>query len=222
MRAGLPDAIGVGIYSAKDVARLVGTKPQTVRRWFGMSKNARPLWEPQHSRANGELALGFLDMLETRLVHELRHNAVSLQTIRTCIQRAKHVTQEAHPFATQRIKTDGRRLFLEIGKDTDDPHLLDLLNSQWAFQNVIEQSLRNVAFDASGLAERWHPLGKASVVLDPKRNFGAATLSRTGVPTSAIAGTFEVEQSVSMVADLFNVTEDEVRDALEFEQRYSG
>lgn len=222
MRADLPDAIGVGIYGARDVARLVGTQPQTVRRWFGMTKNARPLWEPQHPRSRGGLALGFLDMLEVRLVKELRQKDVSLQAIRTCVARAKQVTKETHPFATKRIKTDGRRLFLEIGQDSEDRHLLDLIRSQWAFQNVVEQSLRNVDFDPSGLAQCWYPLGKTSVVLDPHRNFGAASLSRSGVPTTAIAGTFEVEQSVSVVADLFNVTEDDVRDALEFEKRCPG
>jgi len=220
MKAELPDAIGVGIYSAREVARLVGTKPQTIRRWFGVYGDTTPLWEPEHPRSNDELVLGFLDLIEVRLVYEFRSHDVSLQAIRTCIERAKQLTKETHPFATKRIKTDGRSLFLEFGKGTDDKHLIDLLKSQWAFQKVIEQSLRDVDFDMEDTARRWYPLGKPSVIVDPKRNFGAATLARSGVPTTAIAGTFEVERSTRIVADLFNVTEEDVHDALEFEARY--
>lgn len=214
--------IGVGIYAPREVARYVHTQTQQIRRWFGAYSEFEALWTPQLPRMNEDVALGFLDLIEVRLVRQLRLRKVSLQTIRRCIRRAQEITEESHPFATRTIKTDGKSLFLELTRDRGDKDLLNLVNQQWGFQKVIEQSLQNVEFAFDGTASKWFPAGKRSVVLDPLRNFGQPTLEEYGVPTSAIIRAYEVEESVEKVAWLFEIPEKAAYDAINFETRIAA
>jgi uncharacterized protein (DUF433 family) len=49
------------------------------------------------------------------------------------------------------------------------------------------------------------------------RSFGQPIVSREGVPTSILAQAFEIEQSVEVVADWYEVDPVSVQDAIAFE-----
>jgi uncharacterized protein (DUF433 family) len=113
------------------------------------------------------------------------------------------------------------RLFLEIGRETGEPELYDVLGNQYRFHRIVEPSFRDVDLDAE--VTRWWPLGRQRlVVLDPQRSFGAPIVSKSGIPTATLARAVEAEGSIREVTCWYPVTEREVRDANVFERRLSG
>lgn len=100
--------------------------------------------------------------------------------------------------------------------------LLELIRSQYGFRRLLEPSLKNLEFNADH-AIRWWPLSRQrSVVLDPARHFGQPIVHSASVPTHALARAVETEGSITRAARTFEVRQDEVRDAVAFEQRIAA
>jgi uncharacterized protein (DUF433 family) len=151
-------------------------------------------------------------------------HGVSRKAIRIAALNARELLGRHHPFSTRIFKTDGRSIFAEITKGTDDKRLLDVVKNQFVFTQIISPSLyEGVEFNASNDPQRWWPLGKKHViVIDPERGFGAPIVARSGVPTRILANAMKAEGSVEFVAKWYEVSEREVRDAVLFEERLAA
>jgi uncharacterized protein (DUF433 family) len=218
--------LGIGLYTAAEASRLLDLPAARVRRWLGGYRSAghahEPLWTVQLPRLDDRLGLGFLDLMQLRVVARIIvETEISLQALRKALLLAQELIHHRHPFATARFRTDGRRLFLEIGRETNEPELFDVLGKQYGFHRIIEPSFRDV--DLGVEITRWWPLGKQrSVVLDPQRSFGAPIVNRSGIPTATLARAAESEGSPREVSRWYPATEREVRDAIAFERRLAG
>ena len=167
-------AFGIGVYTAPEAAQMVGMSPQTLRRWLRgydharkgeLLRHERPLWQPQYEIDEDEgVFLGFRDLVEVRIVNALRAKRIGLPTIRICIDRAREIVGQEHPFSTSQFRTDGKTIFLEITRGLDEPQLIDLKRSQGVFNRVVAPSLADLDFGPAG-AERWWLLhGKKTIV----------------------------------------------------------
>jgi uncharacterized protein (DUF433 family) len=235
-----PDALGRGVYSAVESLRLLnfnrsGLPParrisrNTVARWLrGYSRGedgshySEALWQPDYQNDDDQIELSFRDLIELRFVKTFRDLGVGLTTIRDCYRRAVDEIHDDRPFSTQRFRTDGKTIFLEITEKDHDGRMIDLKRRQQVFRTFIEPSLRDLEFDASTVA-RWYPLGmkQRSVVVDPARSFGRPIVQR-GVPTEVLAGAVELEGSIDAVSLLYEVPKAEIRFAVEFERRLAA
>jgi uncharacterized protein (DUF433 family) len=85
---------------------------------------------------------------------------------------------------------------------------------------VMKTFKENVMFDPDGEAVAWHPRPEIApnVIVHPKFSFGQPILERSHIPTAAIAKAVEVEGSARFVADIFEVPEKYVRQAVHFER----
>lgn len=218
---------GIGIYTAPEAARMVGMGTQTLRRWLlgydHKNKDAQirhepALWRPQYDpEASDGVLLGFRDLIETRIVNALRKKRIGLPTIRICMERAREIIGQDHPFSTSQFKTDGKLIFLEITRDLDEPELIDLKHKQGLFRRVVEPSLADLDFGPDG-AERWWLLhGKKTIVADPERSFGRPIVAEYGISTAVLAQAIKAEGSVEKVARLYEIRPRLVRDALAYE-----
>jgi len=168
--------------------------------------------------------LTFADLIEIRFLEAFRQKGVSTKALRIASQRAKELLGRHHPFSTQIFKSDGRTILAEITKETGDRALLDILGDQFVFETVIASYLY-AGLDFNELKEpaRWWPLGNdRSVVIDPRRAFGAPIIARTGVPTKILNSAVNAEQSVEFVAKWYGVKIDEVTDAVQFETKLAA
>jgi uncharacterized protein (DUF433 family)/DNA-binding transcriptional MerR regulator len=235
-----PDALGRGAYSAVESLRLLnfnrpGLAPArrvsrpTVARWLrGYSHGedgthrSEALWKPDYQNEGDQIELSFRDLIELRFVKAFRDLGVGLKTIRDCYRRAVDEIHDDRPFSTQRFRTDGKTIFLEITEKDHDGRMIDLKKRQQVFRTIIEPSLRDLEFDASAVA-RWYPLGMRhrSVVVDPARSFGRPIVQR-GVPTEILAEAVKWEGSADAVASLYEVPKADVLSAVEFEQRLAA
>ncbi len=207
---------------------MVGMAPKTLRRWLigydhnspnNPIKHEPPLWTPQYDpHADDGVYLGFRDLIEARIVHALRGKHIGLPTIRICIDRARKIVGQDHPFSTSQFKTDGKSIFLEITRDLDEPELIDLKHQQGVFRRVVAPSLADLDFGPSG-AERWWLLpGKKTIVADPDRAFGQPIVADHGITTSRLWEAVDAEGSVELAAKLFELKPRLVRDALDYER----
>lgn len=220
--------LGIGLYTAAEASRLLELPAAKVRRWLGGYQAAEraydPLWTPQLPKLDDQLGLGFLDLMQLRVVARIvAKTDVSLQAIRKTLQliRALKLIDHSHPFATARFQTDGQRIFFEVGRETGEPLLYDVLGKQYGFHRLIAPSFKDVDLDVE--ITRWWPLGKQrTVVLDPKISFGAPIASESGIPTATLALAAEREGSPRGATRWYPVSEREVRDAIAFERRLAG
>jgi uncharacterized protein (DUF433 family) len=213
---------GIGAYSLAEAGRLLRVSPTTIRRWLfgygydrdGARTEQKPLWRPQYGADQDEPLLGFRDLLEARIVRGFRDLHIGLPTIRACLDFARDVVEDDHPFSTRRFKSDGRRLFLESG----DGRLIDLKVRQHVFKRIVEPSFVDLDFDAEAASRWWLLPKKRSIVLDPARSFGQPIVAEHGIRTARLAQAFEAEGSVARVAQLYELKPALVRDALTFER----
>lgn len=220
---------GIGAYTPLEAAKLLQMQPLTLRRWlYGYQYRHEdevqaqpPLWKPQYDdELVGEL-LGFRDLIEARIVRALRKCGIGLPTIRVCIDRAREVLGEEHPFSTTAFKSDGRRIFLEITQDVDEPRLFDLKDRQHVFRDFVIPSLVGLEFGEER-AERWWLLPhRKSIVADPDRSFGQPIIDKVGLLTSRVVQEVEAEGSAKRVAKLYGVPVSAINDALKFEDSLS-
>lgn len=234
--------LGRGVYGAAEALRLINFRRQfeasgrsisrrTITRWLrgydysrnGLTHHSDPLWRPDYVNEDDTIELSFRDLIELRFVKAFRDVGLSLPTIRECFMRAVEAVKDQRPFSTQRFRTDGKTIFLEITHDVREGELLDLKRRQGAFHRVVAPSLRDLEFDADIVA-RWFPLGmsRKSIVIDPTRAFGRPIVVEGGVPAEVLSKAVEVEGTPERVAKLYEVPLAAVRDAVSFQQRLAA
>jgi len=189
----------------------------------GVPHHSAPLWRPDYVNQDDTIELSFRDLIELRFVKAFRDVGLSLPTIRECFMRAVDAVKDPRPFSTQRFRTDGKTIFLEITHDVREGELLDLKRRQGAFHRVVAPSLHDLEFDADIVA-RWYPLGmsRKTIVIDPSRAFGRPIVAEGGVPAETLRDAVEVEGSEGKVARLYEVSIAAVRDAVTFQQRLAA
>lgn len=205
--------IGKGIYTYREVADLTGLPPRKIRRWFA---EGRGVLTPEHGQHDGEDLLSFEDMVETLVVGQFRQGGLSLQTIRKARMLLRNETGWTHPFADERIKTDGFTVILEDQDDYGRRFMLDLLRMQLLISDVVRQFLKDLEYDPrSHLAMRWNVA--PGVVVDPQVAYGTPTVEGTRVSAYVLAQSWQANgKDTARVARWFGVELQSVLDAVAF------
>src|SRR6185369_16649178 len=109
---------GIGLYSISEASRLTKATSAEIHRWVhgyrrkrqGERREYQPLWRPQVHHPS---TIGFLDLLELKIVTEFIRHGVKLSVIRASIETARNSFKDDYPLTTHRFVTDGRRVFLD-------------------------------------------------------------------------------------------------------------
>lgn len=223
--------LGVGFYTRAEAARLLGVHATTLNRWVmgytyrhgEVAAVRRPaLIPPSLPEVRGQVALSFVDLIELRVVKVLIDRGLSLQRIRKARRYAQQHYPVEHPFASRRVYTMDRNVFIEFLSSDGRPDFLELTRRghlQIQAGGLVEGLLDEVAFDDKrSLAHKWWPLGRAfPVTLDPAVAFGAPVVEGTGVRTDVVAS-LASRTSVADAADAYRLALEPAGAALEFEQ----
>ena len=243
MAPAIDNVLGRGVYGAAEALRLINFRRQfeassahsisrqTIARWLrgydytrnGETRHSDPLWRPDYVNEDDTLELSFRDLIELRFVKTFEDHGLSLRTIRACFKRAVELVHDDRPFSTQKFRTDGRTIFLEITDDVREGEMIDLKRRQSVFHSFILPSLHDLEFNADIVA-RWFPLGsgRRTIVVDPARAFGRPIVIDGGVPIEVLADAVEIEGGEQRVAKLYEVPIAAVRDAVSFHQRLAA
>jgi uncharacterized protein (DUF433 family) len=223
-------AARLGIFSVADAERLTSVPRRQIRGWLqGYAqragvKAAPPVLKRQHEPIDGELALGFLDLIEVAflgtIVHaaRLRGHTPSWHAIRAAAETARRILDSDHPFAARRIHTDGRNIFLEAQRETGDAGLYDLTRDNFAILDVLSQSfVASVEYEADE-PRAWTPDERfPRIVVDPRRAFGRPVERESGAPAEALFDAWRAEgQDAVRVARAYGTDSDGVNQAVRF------
>jgi hypothetical protein len=224
--------LALGFYSVPEAAKLI--EAGSARRIYGWLRGysgraSGPLIKRQYEPVNEKEEIGFLDLMELRLIEALRDQDVRPQTIRRALVDARDLFGSAKPFATDRIvlKTDGKHVFVEeilkrAAKEEHDRRLWNLITKQYEHYELIEKTLINgVAFDPeSHLARTWIPRPDTfpGVMIDPKIAYGKP-VTPSNVPTETLYEVWRAENdNIPAVADWFGITPDEAELGVRFQR----
>jgi hypothetical protein len=80
----------IGLYTAAEASRLLSLPVAKVRRWLGgyrgEDRDYPPLWTPQLPKLDDQLGLGFLDLMQLRVVARVvAETEISLQKLRRAL-----------------------------------------------------------------------------------------------------------------------------------------
>lgn len=224
----IQNLLNTGIYSVPEAARLSHVSTGRIRRWLRGYKfrtrkkqehHSPALWRGQLEPIDHSLALGFLDLIEIRFVDAFLKAGVSWAILRKAHERGVAVFRTPHPFCTHKFKTDGHEIFIELHKETGEPSLVEIVHNQHVFSQIVGSFLKELEFSGNDVLLRWRPMtSRRLIVLDPKRNFGRPIVARHGVPTEILFRARNACGSVAEVSRWYEVPEDEIEDAVEFER----
>ncbi len=237
------EARGRGTYPLGIAARYAHLPVRTARRWIegydyqhGGERRRSPAiaYLNKASERPGlttkgriEPLLDFEELLTLLLVRAFHAKGLSLVKIKKAALRARDIYKLANPFASAMFRSDGNKTFIDLALGTRgrDRQLIDLLSDQGQFREVVEPSLYKDVVFVDGMAGEWWPIGQGhSVVLDPRRQFGAPHIKGTGVRTDVVADMVAAEggdsNAVAAAADWFGIGCDQVADAVDFETRF--
>jgi uncharacterized protein (DUF433 family) len=208
--------IGVGLYSIRQTARLLGVPASKVHRWIRPETGLVPRYfDPQ------EHTLTFVELMELHFIKMFRAEGVSLSVIRRVSQVAAKKFGSHYPFTVKRFDTDGRTVFATLMSDASGTvQLEDLQSGQLVFQQIVKPFFRKLEYNGLELARFWPLEKRGRIVLDPERQFGKPIDAETGVPTKALFDAIKAGggQDYKEVANWFGVPLSAVESAVTFEK----
>ena len=212
----------------REAHRLTGVPVRRIRRWTrgyhfqykGKERFSPPVVATDIPTSLIPSAITFADLLEVRFLNAFREHGVSWGAVRIASQRAADILGLRHPFSSRRFSTDGRTILADLVSETGDEVLLDLVRNQYELRRLIDQYLHGeIDFGGHDEPVRWWPMpGSSRIVIDPHRALGAPIVNVEGVPTQVLARAAAVEDSIEVVAALFDVDPESVAEAVEFER----
>lgn len=208
---------GTGIYTTPEVASILGLPRQKVKRWLNEYWNGL-FNEARYSEGVGlEQVTNFHTLIEFFTFYQLREKGISAQKIIKAHNVLAKLLKTDYPFATSNILTDGKKVLFtgEIGEIIKADESLQIYINQ-----VIEPFCQRIEFDKNKLAQRFFPLGKEhDVIIDPRRKFGQPVVGNTNILTETVYNLFRANEPIEVIANLYDLSIDQINDAIQFHRR---
>jgi len=217
------DPRDIPAYSIGEVALTIGVPESTVRAWCLGQSNFKSLlglpkeWDEFH-------ALSFFNLIEMQVIAELRReHKVPMVRVRTALQFLANNVSMAHPLVESELAvTPNQRVYI-----VHDGRRIDIsAGGQWPLDAVIRNLLRRVHRGRRGIVTYFPRVAAPKidtdeyfpVVVDPEVCFGRPTIAGTGIPTDVVADRFLGGDSVEMMAEDYDLSEEQIAAALRFER----
>jgi len=213
--------IGTGVYTLAEVSRLTELHPSTVRTWFKYRSDSVghvPVFHSDYQSVDGDYAVSFLDLIDVLIAGQFRgrHN-VPMRIVRRAHELLQTELDTKHPFCHSDLYTDGKQIFLLAANRLNEDKLSDVISHQQFFLHIKEKLEHLDYSEITSLARRWRIAN--GIIVDPSISMGKPTIENTGVTTFVIANQYFANMKNSaLVADLYEVSENDVVNAVKFEQ----
>jgi uncharacterized protein (DUF433 family) len=209
-------ALGNGIYTIPDLALILQLPPAKVRRWLSDFYDERlgNTYHKKYSWTSGKTkGTDFLTLIEFYVFYQLRQHGLSAKKILEVHQIMSRELITPYPFASYELLYDKKQILYMADDDTlvqaDKSH-------QIVIKKIIETFCKKIDF-TDKLASRFWPLGKdRTIVVDPHHQFGQPVIDGTNINAETIFSMYNSGEPVSTLGVLFDITEKEVQDAINF------
>lgn len=205
----------IAAYIMADVSRYTGAPASTVRAWFKGGSDREPVLRSGGRAKGGDFAISFHGMIDMLVAQQFRQFGVTLAETRRAYDVLRTKLGTEHPFCHRELYTDGRRIIAAAWEEAGAADLAEVVSGQGLIPQLRSCLARIEYCDAAQMAERW--LIAQGVVIDPSVGYGRPVISRTAVSAHLIARQYEANDgNREVVADLFNVTVEDVENAVRF------
>lgn len=209
-------------YTVSEAAHYLVLPASTVRSWSVGGAEYAPLIEAaSHSPA----LLSFLNLAELHVLAAIRRtHLVAMGKVRVALQylvkHARSKRDRIHPLISRKMETDGLDLFVR-----ESGLLVNIsVAGQLAMRDVLDQALRRIDRDPTGVPIRLYPFTRAAtenaptfVVVDPSLSAGRPVIAGTGLATGLIAERYKAGESVHDLARDYERSEGEIEEAIRCE-----
>lgn len=168
--------LGLGIYTIAEAAKYARVSAAKLARWImGTSDRAAAIIPQIAPEKNPERLVTFLDFVQAMAIRQIRHtHKVPLEKIRETIDIAKRDFNIDYPFARRHVT---KLLGNEISLDVAGVGLIETTGEhkrQFEIRPVVEPYLKDLSFDAAGLAKGYSPFSYRGydIVFNPHVRFG--------------------------------------------------
>lgn len=218
------------VYGFGQVDDLLGLKAGTARRWIdGYERRGRE-YPPivRESRLDNDF-VRWGEFVETKLLAAYRDAGVAMLRMRPVVEGLRQRFQVRYPLATVRPYLDqDLRVVYEVQQEARLEDSMRLVVEAGSGQYVLAPDVRRFRriavfedFDGDSVVARLRPLGeRRQVVIDPVRRFGSPVVRST--PTDVLAELVRAGEPVEWVAEQYDLTLEQVLDALEYERQQSA
>jgi uncharacterized protein (DUF433 family) len=211
------------LYGISQVDRILALKSGTARRWIAGYRRAGRSYPPViREEATADEVVTWGEFVETRLLAEYRDAGVPVVRMRPAIIRLREALDARYPLAHARpfLEVSGRELVYRVQDEVHLEKSLQLVvvrNGQLVLSEPAAEFVSSVRFGKDGgVAEAIRPLPNVDYVLiDPLRQFGEPSVR--SVPTEVIGELVRAGDSITMIAELYELTIDQVEAAVRYE-----
>jgi uncharacterized protein (DUF433 family) len=165
-----------------------------------------------------------MQLIEVAVVAAFRKAGVTLKNIRETREYVAQQLKAEYPFAQYQFKADGKRLVMDFqqieGERGKGKILRPDQNGQLAWESILGR-LNEFDYEDHGIVIKWRVAGdKSPIIIDPRVAYGAPAIK--GTPTWVVSGRWDAGETVKEIAEDFDLTPQEVREALAFEGVKNG
>lgn len=216
--------IGQGVYTIAEAARLTHMGAGRVRTWFkgcADRPTSSSLLRSDYEPVGKDFAISFYDLIDTMVACDFRSAGVKMSVVRRAYEKLADEFGTSHPFCHDGLLTDGRTIIRDFVDEVGERRLQEVVSRQQLFKQI-RGHLQSVDYsDITHLAERWHIT--KGVVIDPAIAFGKPTVTGTRICTHVLTQQYKANnQEGKLVADLYGISEKDVKNAVAFEMSLYG
>jgi len=215
MRNATPQ-IGHGIYTAADASRILKIPYPKANYWFNYyakQKLSNTTDYIYHFEVKNIIAVNFLTLIEMYVFYALKEKGVRTSKIIEAHTAMSDLLQTAYPFAKEDIYVNNKSLLF----GSDDQLITADKNLQIVIVQVLKTFISKVHFNDDRVAKKFYPLGKEKcVVVNPENQFGQPVIDGTNILAETIYNLSRGGDSHEYIAKLYDITANQVSDAIEF------
>lgn len=210
------------VYGMSQVDRLLGLPGGTAMRWIdGYSRGGRRYDPIVRLAPTGDDIVTWGELSEARFLAEFRNAGVPIIRLRPAVDRLRERFNVLYPLAYARPFIDplGRevvqRVQVEVGLERQ-LQLVVVRDNQLVLSLPAADYVEAVHFNDAGVVEWIQPEKELDQVrMHPQRQFGVPAVR--SVPTAVIAEMYRAGDGIDLIASLYNLTADQVEQALRYE-----
>lgn len=214
--------IGIGSFTAKEIAEILDIKYQTINRWINVywdGKLGKEYGEKYSWVTDNKRAVSFHTLVEFYIMMLFSEAGVKPKQVLNAHKELSDFYKTAFPFAKKvvlsNIKTDGKRIYLDESNE-----IITLDGSKQFNLNLIRVFYTKLEFDSDDLASKFYPLGKdKSILVDPQRKFGHPVFKNTNIFPEVLYQHYKAGDSIQYLEAVYELSKEEIEDAMVYCQR---
>lgn len=215
--------IGSGIYTIPDISRILGYPQPKVRRYvkdYWDNSLGKKLFNETYTWKNEKIkAVNFYVLVELYTCFLLKEKGASTFAIMKARESMVKELNIPYPFASHKVLLAGRKILYQL----EDLFISADATKQINLSEIIKNFALNLDFDKNNLAMKYWPKGKNnSIVVDPQHQFGQPVINGTNINAEGIFSMYESSEPVEVIAILYDLTEKQVWDAVNFYKSYAA